>query len=473
MTSKRGEGYNIWRFGWRKGYIFSVGVMFGTDGVRGVANRDLTPLLAFKLGRAGAHLLARGGAGDYIVIGRDTRASGDMLEAALVAGICSAGVNVLKAGVMPTPAVAYLARELGAAAGVVISASHNPVEDNGIKFFGPDGYKLLDEKEAEIEALVIDDCAGVPSPTGGGVGRAQKAKKAADLYARFALSTVNTGLQGLKVVVDCANGAAYQLAPRILRELGAEVYPIFDRPDGVNINSRCGSTHPQALMKAVTEYGADAGLAFDGDADRVLAVDARGQLVDGDQIMVICARHLKSKGLLANNKVVVTVMSNLGLHLAMRESGIEVAQTKVGDRYVLEEMLRNGARFGGEQSGHIIFLDHSTTGDGIVTALQLLSVMVESGRSLAELASQMERFPQLLENVPVQDKKKVMESEYLAQAVAAEEARLGGSGRILVRPSGTEPLVRVMVEGRELPLLQDIAKKLANLILKIDRCGGG
>ncbi len=460
------------RFLCGKGYIFPVGVMFGTDGVRGVANRDLTPLLAFKLGRASAHLLARSGTGDCIVIGRDTRASGDMLEAALIAGICSAGVNVLKAGVMPTPAIAYLTKELGAAAGVVISASHNPVEDNGIKFFGPSGYKLPDETEAEIEALVIDDCAGVPSPTGGGVGRAREAADAADRYVRFALSTVNVSLEGLKVVVDCANGAAYQVAPRVLRELGATVYPIFDRPDGVNINCKCGSTHPQALMKAVVEYGADVGLAHDGDADRVLAVDAEGRLVDGDQIMVICARHLKSKGLLANNTVVVTVMSNLGLHLAMRESGIGVVETKVGDRYVLEELLRNGARFGGEQSGHIIFLEHSPTGDGILTALQLLSVMVESGRSLAELASQMERFPQLLENVPVMDKKKVMESELLAAAVAEEEARLGGSGRILVRPSGTEPLVRVMVEGKELPLLQEIVKRLANVIMEIDRAGG-
>ena len=444
-----------------------MGVMFGTDGVRGVANRDLSPEMAFKLGRAGAHILARPGLNTRVVIGKDTRISGDMLEAALVAGMCSAGVDVLKVGVMPTPAIAFLTRELKAAAGVVISASHNPVEDNGIKFFGPSGYKLSDEVEAEIEALFMDECANVPYPVGAAVGRAFRVHDAADRYVKFACGTITTDLKGLKIVVDCANGAAYQVAPRIYRELGAEVTPIFHRPDGVNINDGCGSTHPGALMKAVVSHGADLGLAHDGDADRVLAVDAGGRLVDGDQIMVACARHLKNKGCLAKDTVVVTVMSNLGLHLALRDSGIRVVETKVGDRYVLEELLRTGARFGGEQSGHIIFLDHNTTGDGILTALQLLAVMKESGRSLEELAGQMERLPQLLENVPVSDKKMVMGSPLLAGAIEAEEKRLSGTGRILVRPSGTEPLVRVMAEGRDMGQLRDIISRLVNIIKEL------
>ena len=444
-----------------------MGVMFGTDGVRGVANRDLSPDLAFKLGRAGAHILARDCSNTRVVIGRDTRISGDMLEAALVAGICSAGVNVLKVGVMPTPGIAYLTRELHAAAGVVISASHNPVEDNGIKFFGASGYKLSDEIEAEIEALVMDDCAGVPSPMGGEVGRVRVVRDAADRYVKFACSSINTDLTGLKIVVDCANGAASQIAPRIYRELGAEVIPIFNNPDGVNINRGCGSTHPETLMEAVISSGADLGLAHDGDADRVLAVDGAGRLVDGDQIMVICARNLKSKDCLDKNTVVVTVMSNLGLHHAMRESAINIVETKVGDRYVLEKLLRTGARFGGEQSGHIIFLDHNTTGDGILTALHLLAVVKEEGRSLEQLAAQMERLPQLLENVQVQDKNLVMSSPILARAIKEEEKGMSGSGRILVRPSGTEPLVRVMVEGRNMAQLKEIVRRLANIILEI------
>jgi phosphoglucosamine mutase len=402
-----------------------------------------------------------------MVIGRDTRISGDMLEASMIAGICSAGVDVLKVGVLPTPAIALLTREMKAAAGVVISASHNPVEDNGIKFFGPSGYKLSDEIEAEIETLVIDQCAGVMSPVGGEVGRVYEVRDAEDRYVKFACSTINTDLKGLKVVVDCANGAACRVAPRIYRELGAEVTAIFNNPDGININSGCGSTHPEALMEAVVSSGADLGLAHDGDADRVLAVDARGRLIDGDQIMVICARNLKKKDCLAENTAVVTVMSNLGLHLAMRESGIRVMETKVGDRYVLEELLRTGARFGGEQSGHILFLDHNTTGDGILTALHLLAVMKEEGQTLERLADQMERLPQLLVNVQVADKNLVMSSPVLARAIKAEEQKMGGSGRILVRQSGTEPLVRVMAEGREMDQLKEIVERLSNIIIKI------
>ncbi|MDD3653582.1 MAG: phosphoglucosamine mutase [Desulfotomaculaceae bacterium] len=442
-----------------------MGVMFGTDGVRGIANRDLTPEMAFKLGRAGAYILA-GGNSNRMVIGKDTRISGDMLEAALVAGICSAGVDAVTLGVMPTPAIAYLTRELKAAAGVVISASHNPVDDNGIKFFSSSGYKLSDEIEANIEALVINECVGVPYPEGGGIGRLQRMHDAADRYVEFASSVFKMDLSGLKIVVDCANGAAYQVAPRIFSELGAEVVTINAQPDGININDRCGSTHPEALMKAVISTKADLGLAHDGDADRVLAVDAGGRLVDGDQIMVICARHLMKKGLLAKKTVVVTVMSNLGLHLALQDSGIQVIETKVGDRYVLEELLRTGARFGGEQSGHIISLDHNTTGDGILTALQLLSVMKESGLPLEQLAAQMERFPQLLVNVPVVDKSQVMCSPVLAEAIKELEIKLGGKGRILVRPSGTESLVRVMAEGRNMDQLQEIVGKLVDVIEK-------
>lgn len=444
-----------------------MGVMFGTDGVRGVANRELTPGLAFKLGRAGAFILARDNANTRMVIGRDTRISGDMLEAALVAGICSAGVDVLRVGIMPTPAIAYLTRELKAAAGVVISASHNPVEDNGIKFFGASGYKLSDGAEAEIEALVLDDCAGVSSPVGAGIGRSYPVRDAAERYINYACDTVNTDFKGLKILVDCANGAAYDVAPRIYEKLGAEVVPIFNRPDGVNINNGCGSTHPGALREAVVAGGADLGLAHDGDSDRVLAVDAAGRLVDGDQIMVICARHLKKRGLLEKDTVVVTVMSNLGLHLSLRAAQIQVIETKVGDRYVLEELLRTGARFGGEQSGHIIFLDHNTTGDGIITALQLLAVMKESGQSLENLAGQMERLPQLLENIRVADKNMVMSSSSLVRAIEQEGKKLGGSGRILVRPSGTEPLVRVMAEGRNMDELKEIIGRLANIIKEI------
>lgn len=445
-----------------------MAAMFGTDGVRGVANRELTPELAFKLGRAGACILAGNGVNSRILIGKDTRISGDMLEAALVAGICSTGVDVLQVGVMPTPAIAFLTRDLQAAAGIVISASHNPVEDNGIKFFGPSGYKLPDETEAEIEDLVLKDCVSAPSPVGGGVGRTYQVKDAVDRYVNFACSTVSTDLKGLKLVVDCANGASSLVAPLIYQKMGLEVLPIFNNPDGVNINKGCGSTHPEELMEAVIEAGADLGLAHDGDSDRVLAVDAEGRLVDGDQIMVACARHLKAKGQLEKDTVVVTVMSNLGLHLALRDTGINVLETKVGDRYVLEELLRIGARLGGEQSGHIIFLDYNTTGDGIITALQLLSVMKESGLPLSKLATQMERLPQLLVNVQVTDKNVVMKSPVLLEAIKQEERKMGGAGRILVRPSGTEPLVRVMAEGKDMLQLEGIVGRLSSIIKNIN-----
>lgn len=444
-----------------------MGRLFGTDGVRGIANKDLTPELAYKLGRAGAHVLTGGNASGHIVVGRDTRLSGDMLEAALEAGICSAGVDVLSIGVIPTPAVALLTRELGALGGVVISASHNPVEDNGIKFFGSSGYKLSDKKEQQIEDMISGSDTEIASPVGADVGRIQQVTDADNRYVAFLKETIPCDFKGLKVVVDCANGAAYRVAPRVLEELGAEVIPMFNFPDGVNINDGCGSTHPEKIQARVVEVNADLGLAHDGDADRLIAVDNHGNLIDGDQIMVICARHLKAQNRLPKNIVVVTVMSNLGLHLAMQESNIEILQTKVGDRYVLEELLQTGAAFGGEQSGHILFLDHSPTGDGILTALQLLAVVKTTGSSLAELAGQMERLPQLLENVRVDDKHKVMTSPVLAQSIKDMEKRLDGQGRILVRPSGTESLVRVMAEGRDMEQLQVIVGELVNIVKQL------
>jgi phosphoglucosamine mutase len=477
-----------------------MGVLFGTDGVRGLANRELSPELAFRLGRVGACVLREETGARALVIGRDTRLSGDMLEAALVAGICSVGVDVIRVGVLPTPAVAYLARVPEAGGGVVISASHNPYEDNGIKFFGANGYKLPDRLEDRIEHLVLaaggdGDTSGkglaggtcgsggtsgaggngdtLPTPTGIGVGRVRKLPDAVERYVRFACGTGPSDLAGLKVAVDCANGAAYQVAPQVLGRLGASVVPLFATPDGTNINAGCGSTHPQALQAAVVAEGADLGLAFDGDADRLIAVDERGRLVDGDHLLVICGRHMRRHGRLAGNTMVVTVMSNLGLHLALREAGIRVLQTKVGDRYVLEEMLRSGCCLGGEQSGHIIFTEYNTTGDGIITALQLMKVMRETGRPLSELAAQMERLPQLLENVRVRDRNAVMASPVLREAIARYEHGLNGEGRILVRPSGTEPLVRVMAEARNEALLTKVVEELVRVVAEIDRQQAG
>ena len=443
-----------------------MGVMFGTDGVRGVANRDLTPELALKLGRAGVYVLSGRTPGAPLVVGRDTRVSGDMLESALIAGICSAGVNVLKAGVIPTPAIACLTRVLRAGGGVVISASHNPVADNGIKFFGPDGFKLSDETEAEIEHLVFSPGI-IPSPVGDGVGCCMTMADACDRYIEFLKEVAPVDLSGLRIAVDCANGAASPVVPRLLSELGAEVAPVFHTPNGVNINNACGSTYPSALQEVVLSRKADVGLAFDGDADRLIAVDEKGSLVDGDQIMMICARDLKARGKLVKNTVVVTVMSNLGLHLALREDGINIIQTQVGDRCVLEELLRIGATFGGEQSGHIIFLDNQTTGDGALTALKLLSVLKKSGMALSKLASRMERLPQLLKNVPVVDKQKVMASPLLMEAIRQREQKMNGQVRILVRPSGTEPLVRVMAEGKDLEELHIIVEELMQVVSKL------
>jgi phosphoglucosamine mutase len=448
-----------------------MGVLFGTDGVRGLANKEVSPELAFKIGRAGAYILSTETGKRALVIGRDTRLSGDMLEGALVAGICSVGVDVLRVGVLPTPAVAYLSRTLDAAGGVVISASHNAYADNGIKFFGANGYKLPDTLEEGIERLVLDQAAVLPVPSGSSVGRVRKVPDAGERYVRFACGTGPSDLEGLKVVVDCAHGAAFEVAPRILGRLGAVVVPIFNTPDGTNINAGCGSTHPAALQRAVVAEGADLGLAFDGDADRLIAVDEQGRVVDGDHMLVICGRHMQRRGRLDGEALVVTVMSNLGLHLALREAGIRILQTKVGDRYVLEEMVRARCCLGGEQSGHIIFLEYNTTGDGIITALQLLKVMRETGEPLSRLAAWMERMPQLLRNVPVRDRAAVMASPALAAAVARYEHGLNGQGRILVRPSGTEPLVRVMAEARSETVLEEVVEELVQVVIEIDRDG--
>ena len=444
-----------------------MGHLFGTDGVRGVANSQLTPELAFNLGRAGAFVLSKETKHPRIVIGRDTRISGAMLEASLTAGICSVGADVLKVGVLPTPGISYLTRSLGAAAGVVISASHNPVEDNGIKFFSASGHKLPDALEDEIEQLVLGNDKPWPVPVGGEVGRVIEVSDPVGQYVNYLKGSIPCDLKGIRIVMDCANGAAYEAAPRVLRELGAEVIPLFCEPDGVNINKDCGSTHPGELQKAVLKYGADIGLANDGDADRLIAVDEKGTLVDGDFIMVICALFLHRQGELAKDSLVATVMSNMGLHLALRGAGIKVLETKVGDRYVMEEMLKSGAMLGGEQSGHIIFLQHNTTGDGVCTALQLLRVMKETEKPLSELAAQMTRLPQVLKNIRVRDKTLAMEADEVVTAVREASAQLEGCGRVLVRPSGTEPLVRVMAEGPDLAELHNLVDQVLDTIKQV------
>lgn len=440
---------------------FKIGKLFGTDGVRGVANAELTVELAVKLGRTAAVFLTAHSQNKHLIIGRDTRISGDMLEAALIAGICSAGVDVYLAGIVPTPAVAFLTRKLETAGGVVISASHNPVEDNGIKFFDSRGYKLSDEQEQCIEAMLKDN---MELPTGDQVGRCYRVDNAVDEYVDYICSAVDVRLDGLKVVVDCANGAAHIVSPKVLEKLGAEVIAVFNKPDGTNINDGCGSTDITALCKKVMKYSADVGIAHDGDADRMLAVDPNGKVVNGDKIMAICAKHLKNKGKLPFDKVVVTVMSNLGFHEAMRNCGIETLTTKVGDRYVLEKMIKSGAKLGGEQSGHIIFLEHNTTGDGVLTAVQLLATLKETGRTIEELVSEIPEYPQILKNVRVNDKHKVMNSDELKRTTAETEEFLGGEGRVLVRASGTEPIIRVMVEAKDEKKLKLAVNKLVNVV---------
>ncbi|MGH2660658.1 MAG: phosphoglucosamine mutase [Actinomycetota bacterium] len=419
--------------------------LFGTDGVRGVFGRDLTTDLAYGLGRAAVVVLRRREPHPLtIVVGRDTRASGEPLEQALVAGIRAAGADVMLVGIQPTPAVAFLTKDVEATAGGVISASHNPAEDNGIKFFGPSGYKLPDDIEDEIEAEYrgrSEDVAGAEP------GQILPLPDALERYLEHVTGAADAPLTGMKVVVDCANGAAFRNAPEVLRRLGADVLPIFDKPDGTNINAGCGALHPEVVAAAVNEAGADAGIAHDGDADRALFADAEGTVIDGDQVLAACAVALKGEGHLQGNTVVTTVMANLGFHQAMRDAGINVVTTKVGDRYVLEEMLRTGAVLGGEQSGHIIFRQHATTGDGLLTAVRFLSLAAKRGCTVAEVASVMRRFPQVLRNVPVVHKERLDGAGDVWEAVRAAESELDGSGRVLVRASGTEPLVRVMVEA--------------------------
>lgn len=437
--------------------------MFGTDGVRGLANGDLTPELAFRLGRAAGTLLKTPGKRSTIVVGRDTRLSGTMLEGALAAGICSAGVDVYAAGVIPTPAIAYLVRNLETCAGAMISASHNPAPDNGIKFFNNEGFKLADSLEDKIEDLVQKDFVGLTRPTGKGLGRVITLADAEDSYINFLKGVTSTGLEGLKVVVDCANGASYRIAPRVLREKGAQVICLEDRPNGLNINESCGSTHPQLLQEAVIKFGADLGLAHDGDADRVIAVDEKGSIIDGDQILVICGLAMEQEGKLGG-QLVVTVMSNLGLKKAFQEASINVLETKVGDRYVLEKMMETGAVLGGEQSGHVIFLNHNTTGDGILTALKLLEVMKKTGHSLSSLALQMEVFPQVLLNVRVKTKEGWEKNEAIQRALDEGQKALGNRGRLFVRASGTEPLIRVMAEGPEKVELDELTQRVARVV---------
>lgn len=444
--------------------------MFGTDGVRGVAGSELTIELATQLGQAGAYVLTKEQEHQpTIIVGCDTRISGGMLASALMAGICSVGANAIYVGVIPTPAIAYLTRKHKVDAGVVISASHNPMEFNGIKFFNGDGYKLSDALEDEIEALIRSHMEGVTLPTGSGVGRIDYRFDLRDEYVEFMKKCVPVNLKGLKIVVDCAEGASYYTSVRALEDLGADLIPIHITPDGTNINANCGSTHMDELQARVVYEKANLGIAFDGDADRMLAVDENGKIVDGDQLMAICGNYMKEKGTLKKNTIVVTVMTNLGFTLMGEKNGIHVEKTKVGDRYVLENMLQNGYNIGGEQSGHIIFLDDNTTGDGLLSALHLLQVMVETGRSLSDLASVMEVLPQALVNakVPNHKKDKFMEYTEISDAIRQVEEKFNGEGRVLIRPSGTEPLVRVMIEGKNQEEIDKEAKKLADLITKI------
>ena len=444
-----------------------MGRFFGTDGVRGVANVELTAELAYKLGQTGAYILA--GETKHtprILVGMDTRISGDMLESALVAGICSVGAEAVCLGVLPTPAIAYLTRFYNADAGVVISASHNPFEFNGIKFFDNKGYKLPDAIEDKIEAILLNGSENLPKPIGKDVGIKSVMESALDDYVSFLKNTIDVDLKGLKVAIDCANGASFEAAPYLLFDLGAEVCVINNEPDGININKDCGSTHLGQLQAFVKESGADIGFGFDGDADRVLAIDENGNVIDGDQIMAIIGLDLKKRGKLSKDTIVATVMSNLGFDIMAKQEGLHIAKTKVGDRYVLEEMIEKGYILGGEQSGHVIFLEHNTTGDGLLTAIQLLRVLKTSNRKLSELAAVMQILPQVLKNARVSNEKK---NKYLEDAIIAKmckelEDEFHGEGRVLIRPSGTEPLVRVMIEGRDQKYITDRAVELVKVI---------
>lgn len=446
-----------------------MGRMFGTDGVRGVANEELTPLLAMQLGQAGAYVLSReNNHKPTIMVGCDTRLSGDMLANALMAGACSVGANVVYLGILPTPAVAYLTNKYKVDAGVVISASHNPMEFNGIKFFDGSGYKLPDALEDEIEALIKSNMAGISMPIGTGIGKIKYRTDAREEYINHDIKCVDVDLSGIKMVVDCAEGASSYTAVEAMQQLGATVIPIHNNPDGTNINAGCGSTHMDELRARVMAEKADIGVSFDGDADRFLAVDEKGNKIDGDQIMAIVGKHMKEKGQLKKNTIVATIMSNLGFFKMGEREHIRIDQTRVGDRYVLEHMKEIGANLGGEQSGHVIFLDENTTGDGLLTALHLLQVMVETKKPLSELSQVMTVMPQALENATVPNHKKEAYLDYpeIRDAIDQLEKEFAGNGRVLIRPSGTEPLVRVMIEGSDLEKITKEAKNLAALIQK-------
>jgi phosphoglucosamine mutase len=444
-----------------------MGKFFGTDGVRGVANIELTPELAYRVGRAGAYVLTKHtNHTAKIIVGMDTRISGDMLEAALIAGICSVGAHAVSLGIVPTPAVAHLVRKYDADAGVVISASHNPVQDNGIKFFNSKGFKLRDEIENEIEDYMTSRWEELPRPYADKVGDKEVCEDAIDDYVDFLTATTDIKLDGIKVAIDCANGATYKAAPLALTSLGVDVSAIHREPDGTNINLNCGSTHLESLIEYVKANKCDIGIAFDGDGDRCLAVDGNGCVIDGDVIMAICANYMKECGKLKNNTIVATVMSNMGLFIMGEKNGINIERTNVGDRYVLERILERGDCFGGEQSGHIIFFDYNTTGDGILTAIQLLTTLKKTGKTLAEAKSVMEVLPQVLVNAEVDNsrKKEYQTNETIQSEVKKLNDRFSGEGRVLVRPSGTEPLIRVMIEGRDLKVMKEEATRLARII---------
>ncbi|MBO1264711.1 phosphoglucosamine mutase [Proteiniclasticum sp. SCR006] len=440
--------------------------MFGTDGVRGIANSELTPELAFQLGKAGALVLTKGTHKPKILVAKDTRISGDLLESAMVSGMLSVGAEAVLLGVVPTPAVAYLVREYGADAGVMISASHNPVEFNGIKFFNREGFKLSDALEDEIQKIIEEDFDGIPVLIGGDIGHVSHAENATRDYVEFAAKTLEGDLTGMKIALDCANGASYRAAVDTFEKLGAKVHVIHNEPNGININEHCGSTHPEDLMKFVVENQCDLGLAFDGDSDRCLAVDEKGNLVNGDFIILVAGLYLKEMGKLKDDTIVVTVMSNLGLMLAAKELGLKVAITAVGDRYVLENIMENDYSIGGEQSGHVIFKDFNTTGDGIVTGVQLAGIVKNRGKNLSELASIMKELPQVLVNVKIPNEmKKIHETdEEVKSLIRSVEEKLEGKGRVLIRPSGTEPLVRIMLEGEDLEEITESAENIADLI---------
>ncbi len=445
-----------------------MGTLFGTDGVRGIANVELTPEMAFNLGRAGSYVLAKQDTSSRprIMVGKDTRVSGDMLEAALIAGICSTGADVLTVGVIPTPAVAYLTEKYQASCGIVISASHNPVQDNGIKFFGPNGYKLPDELEAEIEKLVVDGTRDLSRPIGEEIGRVYDVEEALNRYLDFLVScyTGQEKLNDITIVVDCANGAAYKAGPKLWSRLGARVIALNNQPNGVNINDRCGSTYTEGLKRAVLHFKADIGIAYDGDADRCIAIDECGNETDGDHLMTICALDLQRQGKLKLSKVVATVMSNVGLNIALRRENVHVESCKVGDRYVLEKMKETGAVIGGEQSGHIIFMEHATTGDGLLTSLKLVEVMKRTGLPLSQLAREMEKQPQILVNITMEDKDTILSHDLVTAAMSRAEEKLGEWGKLVVRPSGTEPMVRIMAQGPHQYLLEEVIADISNSI---------